>query len=230
MHTIPDQDAWKRLAAEAGADLVEEGMLIGLGSGSTAIFMVEALARRIQGGLRILGAVPTSRRTEELAARLGIPVTTLDAHPELDLDIDGADEVDPALSLIKGGGGALLREKVVAAASRRLVIIADESKRVPILGLRFPLPVEVIPFALAPVSKKLTALGANVQTRLQGERPYLTDNGNLILDCTFTGGIPDPRQLDERLHHIVGIVESGLFLHMASTALIGGPSGLTRLP
>src|ERR1700726_43916 len=139
------QDSWKQLAGEAAAKLIEDGMVIGLGSGSTAVYLIYALARRIQAGLSIVGAVPTSKGTGELANNLGIPLTDLDTHPELDLDIDGADEIDGQLNLIKGGGGALLREKVVAAASRRFVVIADETKLVPTLNLGAPLPIEVIP-------------------------------------------------------------------------------------
>ncbi|MBA2682268.1 MAG: ribose-5-phosphate isomerase RpiA [Ktedonobacteraceae bacterium] len=224
-----EQDTWKRAAGEAAAELVETGMVIGLGSGSTAEYMVQALARRIQAGLHIVGAVPTSLRTEQLARDLGVPLTDLDRHPELDLDLDGADEIDPQLYLIKGGGGALLREKVVASAARRFVVIADVSKQVQYLGYRFPLPIETLPFAVTPVRRHLETLGAAVQVRQHDNRAFLTDNGNVILDCTFTGGISDPVDMEARIRRIVGVVESGLFLHMAAQAIIGGPQGVMRL-
>lgn len=221
-----EREAWKRMAGEAAAALVEDGMVVGLGSGSTAVYLVRALARRLKEGLRIVGAVPSSNATGALAAQLGIPLTDLDTHPELDIDIDGADEIDPGLSLIKGGGGALLREKIVASAARRFVVIADATKLVERLGLHMPLPIEIIPFAETPVKKKLESLGANVQARSVGDRVFITDNGNMILDCTFPGGIADPTAINDRLERIVGIVETGLFLHMAERALIGGPQGV----
>jgi len=223
------QDSWKQLAGEAAAKLIEDGMVIGLGSGSTAAYLIYALARRIQAGLSIVGAVPTSKVTGELASNLGIPLTDLDTHPELDLDIDGADESDSQLGLIKGGGGALLREKVVASAAQRFIVIADINKQVRQLGLKTPLPVETIPFAATPVRKRLEALGAIVQLRQLAGQLYLTDNNNVILDCTFPGGITDPQDLENRIKRIVGVVETGLFLNMASQAIIGGPEGVKIL-
>jgi ribose 5-phosphate isomerase A len=227
-HAI-QQDSWKQLAGEVAAKLIEDGMVIGLGSGSTAVYLVYALARRIQAGLSIVGAVPTSKATEELAGNLGIPLTDLDTHPELDLDIDGADEIDGQLGLIKGGGGALLREKIVAATAKRFIVIADITKQVRQLGLNMPLPVETIPFAVTPVRKRLEALGANVQLRQLAGQVYVTDNSNVILDCTFPGGIADPPELESRIKRIVGVVETGLFLNMASQAIIGGPEGVKVL-
>lgn len=223
------QDTWKQMVGEEAAKLIEDGMVIGLGSGSTAKFMVYALARRIQNGLKIVGAVPTSQATESLASNLGIPLTNLDTHYELDLDIDGADEIDERLNLIKGAGGALLREKIVASCAKRLVIIGDITKQVTQLGNKFPLPIEVIPFAITPVSRRLEALGALVQVRQLGNQTYLTDNGNVILDCTFPNGIADPQQVHTHIKRIVGVVETGLFLNMAEQALIGGPNGVTYL-
>ncbi len=223
------QDNWKRQAAEAAVALAEDGMLVGLGTGSTASMMIQALGRRVQAGLQIKGAVPTSNASANLARSLNIPVTTLEDAPELDLDIDGADEINERLFLIKGGGGALLREKVVASASKQFIVIADASKLVPRLGLNFPLPIEVIPFAIAPVTRKLEGLGAIPRLRIRNEQPFVTDNGNLILDCAFPSGITDPLSLDQQLHWIVGIVESGLFLNMASKVFIAGPSGLQTL-
>lgn len=223
------QDSWKQLAGEAAAKLIEDGMVIGLGSGSTAVYLIYALARRIQAGLSIIGAVPTSKVTGELASNLGIPLTDLDTHPELDLDIDGADEIDSRLGLIKGGGGALLREKIVASAAQRFIVIADITKQVRQLGLKTPLPVETIPFAATPVRKRLEALGATVQLRQLAGQVYLTDNNNVILDCAFPGGITDPPDLEDRIKRIVGVVETGLFLNMAKQAIIGGPEGVKVL-
>ncbi len=223
------QDTWKRLAGDASAALIEPGMVIGIGTGSTAAYMIQALARRIQAGLHIVGAVPTSEATEQLARSLGIPLTDLDTYPELDLALDGADEIDGHLNLIKGGGGALLREKIVASAARRFVVIADVTKQVTQLGLKAALPVEVIPFALTPVSRRLQALGASVQLRQQSNQPFRTDNGNMILDCSFANGIIDPVDLHARIRSIVGVVETGLFLNMVERALIGGPEGVQSL-
>ena len=174
----------------------------------------------------IIGAVPTSNATAELASNLGIPLTTLDAHPQLDLVIDGADEIDSQLNLIKGGGGALLREKIVASTARRFVIIGDITKLVPILGKDFALPVEIVPFALAPVQSRLETLGITIQVRKLGNQVYITDNGNMIVDCTFPQGITDPFAIHTRMKSIVGVVETGLFLGMAEQAIIGGPEGV----
>jgi ribose 5-phosphate isomerase A len=223
------QDSWKRLVGESAAQLVEDGMVLGLGSGTTATHLLYALAQRIQQGLRIVGGVPSSKATEELARKLGIPLTTLDAHPELDLAIDGADEIDDQLNLIKGGGGALLREKIVAAAARRFVVIGDVTKQVPILGTHFPIPVEIIPFAAAPVRKRLEALGAQIQVRQHAGETFITDNGNMIIDCSFADGIKDAVNVQARIKEITGVVETGLFLHMAERAIIGGPEGLKTL-
>jgi len=229
MHDKTQQDSWKRLAAEAAAALIEDGMALGLGTGSTASHLLYALAERIRQGLRIVGGVPTSKATEELARNLGIPLTTLDAHPELDLAIDGADEIDGQLFLVKGGGGALLREKIVASVARRFVVIGDATKLVPMLGVHFPLPVEVVPFAATPVLKRLEALGAQARLRQQAGKSFITDNGNMIIDCSFASGIKDAVDLEARIETIVGVVETGLFLYMAERAIIGGPEGIKTL-
>ena len=229
MQNETTQDQWKRIAGEAAVEFIEAGMVIGIGSGSTAAYMIQALARRLQAGLKIIGAVPTSEATEQLARSLGIPLTNLNTYPDLDLAIDGADEVDSHLNLIKGGGGALLREKIVASASRRFIVIADSTKLVSQLGQRAVLPVETIPFGVAPVSRRLQALGASVQVRRHTNQVFLTDNGNLILDCSFAGGITDPTELESRIRRIVGVVETGLFLNMAERAIIGGPDGARRM-
>lgn len=224
------QDIWKQWAGEAAVSLIEEGMVVGLGSGSTATFMIYALARRIQSGLRIAGAIPTSQATGQLASKLGIPLTNLDTHPQLDLDIDGADEIDEHLNLIKGGGGALLREKIVASCAKRFIVIGDVTKQVTQLGHRTPLPVEIVPFAATPVRRQLEALGAAVQVRQTENQIYLTDNGNMILDCSFVDGIADPEYVHTRVRGIVGVVESGLFLKMAKQAIIAGPGGVKHVP
>lgn len=226
MQQASQQDTWKRMAAERAVEQVEQGMVIGIGTGSTAAHMIRALAERLRSGLRIVGAIPTSQVSAWLAASLNIPLTDLDAHPELDLAIDGADEIDPHLFLIKGGGGALLREKIVASAARRFLVIGDATKLVERLGTRMPLPVEVIPFATTPVMRRLQALGATAQLRKRDGQAFITDNSNVILDCVFPGGIDDPPALEARIRSIVGVVETGLFLHMAEHAIIGGPNGV----
>jgi ribose 5-phosphate isomerase A len=228
-HNI-QQDTWKHMAGEAAAQLIEDGMIIGLGSGSTAAHFIYAVARRIQEGLRIAGAVATSQVSEELARNLGIPLTDLDTHPVVDLDIDGADEIDGQLRLIKGGGGFLLREKIVASNSRRFIVIGDITKQVAQLGQTVPLPVETVPFATTPVSKRLEALGASAQLRRLGNNVYITENCNVILDCFFAGGIADPEDLEARIRKITGVVETGLFLNIAKQAIIGGPDGVIVLP
>jgi len=228
-HNI-QQDTWKHIAGEAAAQLIEDGMIVGLGSGSTAAHFIYAVARRLQEGLRIAGAVATSNVSEELARNLGIPLTDLDTHPLIDLDIDGADEIDGQLRLIKGGGGFLLREKIVASNSRRFIVIGDITKQVAQLGQTVPLPVETVPFATTPVRKRLEALGASVQLRRSGNNAYITENGNVILDCYFAGGIADPLDLEARIRKITGVVETGLFLNLAKQAIIGGPDGVIVLP
>lgn len=223
-------DTAKQIVGAAAASLVEPGMLLGLGTGTTAVFLVRALAERLRAGLTIKGAVPTSRETEHLAASLGIPLVSLDSYPTLDLAIDGADEIDPQLNLIKGAGGALLREKVVATAARQFVVIGDSSKLVPRLGTHFALPVEVAPFALTPVQRRLESLGAHVELRRRAGQVFVTDNQNAILDCRFPNGIIDPPGLQKQIRAIIGVVEHGLFLGIAQRALVAGPEGVRTLP
>jgi ribose 5-phosphate isomerase A len=201
---MTQHDTWKQMVGEAAAQLVEDGMLVGLGTGSTANQLIYALGRRLQQGLRIMGTVSSSQASQNLAASLGIPISDLDTHPELDLYIDGADEIDPQLSLIKGAGGALLREKVVASSSRRFVVIADSSKLVTQLGHRFPVPVETVPFAATPVRKHLETLGASVNVRQREGQIFITENHNLILDCTFPNGIAYRRRGGNRSLHSYG--------------------------
>lgn len=229
MQHSTEQDIWKRLAGEAAANLIEDGIVLGLGSGTTATQMIYALGRRVQEGLRITGAVASSHASEELARKLGIPLTDLNTHPSLDLAIDGADEIDGKLRLIKGGGGALLHEKIVASSARRFIVIGDATKQVARLGQHTPLPVEVVPFAATPVTKRLEALGASVRLRQSGDSVFITENCNVILDCSFADGIADPADLEARIRRIVGVVEIGLFLNMAERAIIGGPEGVQVL-
>jgi len=217
------QEVGKAQAGTAAANMVEDGMRLGLGTGSTAEWLLRALAARVQAGLRIV-AVPTSERTARLARELGIPLTTLEETPELDLAIDGADEISPDFELIKGGGGALLREKIVASAARRFVVIADASKCVERLGA-FALPVEVVGFARPVVARRIAALGAKVRLRQAADgAAFLTDEGNPILDCAF-GRIVDPPTLARALSAIPGVVEHGLFVGMADEVVIGHPDG-----
>ncbi len=211
-------DQEKRLAGEAAADLAEDGMTVGLGSGSTAVFMVRRLGERVAKGLRMVG-LPTSEGTAALAREVGIPLSDFSRVTTLDLTLDGADEFDPALHLTKGGGGALFREKIVAAASRRFIIFADHTKQVPCLG-KFPLPVEVNPFGWQVAAEKIAALGPAVTLRQSPSGPFLTDNHGYILDCAF-GEIPDPPALEAQLKAITGVVETGLFIAMAEMVCLG---------
>jgi ribose 5-phosphate isomerase A len=223
------QQQFKQAAAESAVALVEDGMILGLGTGSTAKLAVEALGKRVQSGLRVVG-VPTSEFTGRQAQSLGIPVSTLDEHPALDLTIDGADEVElGSLNLIKGRGGALLREKIVASASKRLVIMVDESKLVARLGSHFALPVELIPFGWHVAARKLEALGAKVALRSGSDgKPYVTDGGHYIVDCAF-GPIASPAKLESELNNMVGVVEHGLFLGMAAQVIVAGQDGVKVL-
>jgi ribose 5-phosphate isomerase A len=225
-------EALKREAAARALGLVEDGMRLGLGTGSTARHFVDLLGERVAAGLRVV-CVPTSEATRAQAAALGIPLTTLDETPELDLVVDGADEIDPELRLIKGGGAAHLREKIVALAGRRMVVIADETKRVAQLG-RFPLPIEVIPFGASAtrraIEKALAASGCagTLAVRLREGKPVLTDQGNLVLDAAL-GRIPDPEALADRLDRITGVVEHGLFIGIADLAFLATPAGVETL-
>jgi ribose 5-phosphate isomerase A len=217
----------KELAGRAAAKLVRDGDVVGLGTGSTAHFAIVGLGERVKAGLKIVG-IPTSNASAELARSVGIPLATLDQHPAIDIDIDGADEINPQLNLIKGGGGALLREKIIAAASKKMVVIADSSKTVRTLG-KFPLPVEIVAFAQAVVEKKIRALGATPKLRTKRDgSTYLTDNGNPILDCSF-GKIEDPVALARILSDMPGVVEHGLFIGLAEGALIGRGGGVDEI-
>jgi ribose 5-phosphate isomerase A len=209
----------KQLAGAKAVEYIEDGMTVGLGTGSTAYWMVESLGERVRAGLRVRG-IPTSKRTEEQAHGLGIPLVTFAEVQELDLAIDGADEIGPGLALVKGGGGALLREKLVAAAARRFIVVADSAKKVEVLG-RFPLPVEVVPFAWEVTARRVAAVTRvePVLRRTDDGDAYVTDNGNYILDCRC-GEIRDPEGLERELNLLVGVVECGLFVRMADTAIV----------
>lgn len=224
-----DQKALKIEAARAALGHVENGMRLGIGTGSTAAEFVRLLAEKVGAGMRVIG-VPTSERTAAQCQELGVPLSTLDETPELDLTIDGADEFDRHLDLIKGGGGALLREKIVAAASARMIVIADESKLVDTLG-RFPLPIEVNKFGLKATALAIAraadqlGLSGPVTLRMTDGHPFVTDGGHLILDASF-GRIPDTRALSSALHAIPGVVEHGLFLDMARLVIFAGQDGV----
>jgi ribose 5-phosphate isomerase A len=219
-------DLEKEAAARASLRFIRDGQIVGLGTGSTAAYFIRLLADEVKKGMRIRG-IPTSVQSGNLASSLGIPITTLDEYQEIDVTVDGADEVDPQLRLIKGGGGAMLREKIVASATKRLVIVADASKRVPVLG-KFPLPLEVIGFAQALVAKRVAALGADVHMRFKDGKPYVTDEGNHILDCRF-GSIADADGLARELSDMPGVVEHGLFIGLASTVLLARDSSIVEL-
>ena len=220
-------DSGKAKAAEAALALVEDGMRLGLGTGSTAEFFLRALAVRVAAGLDVAG-VATSERTAALCRELAIRLTSLDETPKLDLAIDGTDETDGALNLIKGAGGALLREKIVAQAADRFVVIADASKRVEALGA-FPLPVEIIPLARRPLTEAIAALGAEATLRMAEDgSPFVTDEGHWILDCAF-GRIEEPAGLARRLSALAGIVEHGLFVGMAELVLLGTDQAVERI-
>ena len=219
---MSEQDELKRAAAEKALELVRDGMLIGLGSGSTARYFTEGVGRLVAEGMKVRG-VPTSRATAELAAANGIPIVT-ELIGQIDLTVDGADEVEQSLNLIKGRGGALFREKVVAAASKRFVVVVDESKVVKQLGVGV-LPVEVLPFLWRSTAERLASLGTSLTVRGGEEAPYITDNGNLILDLTIEGGITDPAALADAIKNTIGVVEHGLFIGMTDTCIVAGPDG-----
>ena len=216
----------KRQAAEQAVEYIQSGMVVGLGTGSTAVFAVRRIGALLAAGQlqRVVG-IPTAEVTAREAERAGVPLGTLDDHPSVDITIDGADEIDPQLNLIKGLGGALLREKIVAAASRRLIIIADDSKRVAQLGTRAPVPVEVVGFARRPVAGYLASLGARVIERRLDGQPFITDEGNIILDCHFPG-LANPQEMAQLIRAQPGVVEHGLFLGMATEAVVAGKRGI----
>jgi ribose 5-phosphate isomerase A len=225
-----DQNRWKKMVAEEAAKLVRSGMVVGLGTGTTAQFFLLALSQRIaEEGLRISG-IPTSEGTSDQARRLNIPLTTFSEHMEVDFTVDGADEVElETLFLIKGHGGALLHEKIVASSSKQMTVITDESKLVNKLGSHVTVPVEVVSFGWEATGKKLQMIDAKPSLRMgKDKKPFVTDGGNYILDCAF-GPMEKPKDVAHHLDHIVGVVEHGLFLGFASQVLVGGPDGVKTL-
>ncbi len=218
---------FKQLAGEYAANFVKDGMKVGLGTGSTVYWTIQKLGERVKEGLSFQ-AVPTSKETEVLAKQLNISLISLNDVQSLDLTIDGADEIDANLQLIKGGGGALLREKIVATSSKELIIIADESKLVTHLGT-FPLPVEIIPFSWKQTERKIQSLGCQTTLRLKNNETFITDNNNVIIDCIFPHNITNPANLHTQLKMITGVVETGLFVNMTSKAIIGTKNGIKEL-
>ncbi|MED2186401.1 ribose-5-phosphate isomerase RpiA [Bacillus wiedmannii] len=217
----------KQLAGEYAANFVKYGMKVGLGTGSTVYWTIQKLGERVKEGLAFQ-AVPTSKETEVLAKQLNISLISLNDVQSLDLTIDGADEIDANLQLIKGGGGALLREKIVATSSKELIIIADESKLVTHLGT-FPVPVEIIPFSWKQTERKIQSLGCQTTLRLKNNETFITDNKNMIIDCIFPHNISNPANIHTQLKMITGVVETGLFVNMTSKAIIGTENGIKEL-
>lgn len=224
-----DATLLKRQAAERAVEFIQSGMIVGLGHGTTAIWATRRIAELIKSkALTDILAVPCSKQTEEEARQLGIPLTTLEEHPHIDITIDGADEVAPNFDVIKGGGGALLREKIVAQATRREIIVVDESKLSPALGTKWAVPVEVIPFGYGSQKDFLEGLGAKVVIRQKDGETFHTDQGNIILDCNF-GPISDPSVLAEKFKQRTGIVEHGLFIRLVSDVIVASTSGIREL-
>jgi ribose 5-phosphate isomerase A len=217
----------KQLAAEKAVSFLENGMTIGLGTGTTAYWAIEKIGEKVKLEGWKIKAIATSLRSEEQARGLGIPILDFSSIKSIDITIDGADEVDEKLQLIKGGGGALLREKIVATNSKQMIVVADESKWVKTLG-KFPLPVEVVHFGWERTFDKLQVLGCEAKRRMNGVNPYLTDNGNYIVDCAF-GEIKDPPALHDRVNAITGVVDNGLFIRIASKLVLGFENGETRI-
>lgn len=220
-------DDLKREAAEKAVEFVKSGMVVGLGTGSTAVHAVNAIGQLLRDGrLHDILAIPTSEVTAGNARKWGIPLTDFDNHPAIDVTIDGADEVTPDLDVMKGLGGALLREKIVASVSKRLIIVADDSKHVTRLGTKAPVPIEVIPFAREPVTAFLKSIGGDPVLRLEEGQSYVTDEKNIIIDCYFVGGIENAAALAQTLINQPGIVEHGMFLGLATQAIFAGPGGI----
>jgi len=226
---MTDPDAGKRAAAHAAADLVRTGTTIGLGTGSTFAFVIDRLAQRMRSEKLAIAGVPTSKATAELATKAGIPLRELDEVTSLDLAIDGADEVDPKKHLIKGGGGAHVRERMVAVLAKELVVIVDDKKLVPVLGKAFPLPVEILQFGWKQTERRVAATGCEPKLRHKGEKPFVTDNGNFVLDCRFATGIADPAALAKTLDGTIGVVDHGLFVAMAGRVVVGDAQGKVRV-
>ena len=225
--TTPSPDELKRQAAIAALDEIRNNMIVGLGTGSTAPHFIRELGKKVHGGLRVLG-IPTSEASRQLAEEVGVSLTTLKEHPEIDVTVDGADEVSPALDLIKGLGGALVREKIVAHASKRVIIVVDDSKMVTQLGTRAPIPVEVVPFAVDSVMLKLVRWKGSVKIREKNGHPFVSDNGNTILDWQHDA-IYDPGGVESKLKAITGVVDSGIFSNVAAMVIVAEGSSIRKL-
>ena len=217
----------KRLAAEKACEYIEDGMILGLGTGSTVEYALKKIGNMVKDGLDIKG-IPTSSRTKKTAIEQNIPLTTLEENPNIDLTIDGADEVDSELRLIKGGGGALTREKMIAYYSNKVIIVIDETKVVKMLGIDFSLPVEIVKFGWTATKEKLKQFDCDVELRKIMDNPYITDNSNYILDCEFDR-IKDPEQLEIDINNIPGVVENGLFIGLADEVIVGSKLGIKTL-
>ena len=223
-----EKEELKKLAGEKAVENIEEGMILGLGTGSTVEYTIRKLGKLCREGLKIKG-IPTSLHTKRIASEEKIPLTTLEENPEIDITIDGADEVDSNLNLIKGGGGALAREKIIAYNSKRVIIVIDDSKIVKALGIDFPLPVEVLKFGWTATKKALETFDCNVELRkVMGDEPFITDNSNYILDCEFER-IEDPAQIEMDINSIPGVVENGLFIGLVDEVIVGGKQGISTL-
>ena len=223
-----EKEELKKLAGEKAADYIEDGMIVGLGTGSTVEYTLKKLGKLVKSGLKIKG-IPTSVHTKRIAIEQEIPLTTLEENPVIDITIDGADEVDSNLNLIKGGGGALAREKIIAFNSKKVIIVIDDSKIVKALGIDFPLPVEVLKFGWTSTKKTLEELNCIVELRkIMGNEPFITDNSNYILDCEFDR-IDEPEQLEININNIPGVVENGLFIGLVDEVIVGGKQGILTL-
>lgn len=214
----------KQIAGEKAVEYVKDGMVVGLGTGSTIFYAIKKIGERVKNGLDIIG-IPTSVETEKLAKQIGIQLSTLEEHPVIDITIDGADEIDKKLNLIKGMGGALLREKIVASASKKEIIAADTSKLVDMLGTKSPLPVEVTRFGWSYAAKKISEFGCKPELRKKDGKVFITDNGNYILDCKFNK-IDKPKEMEQKINNIPGVLENGLFIGLADVAVVAGEEGV----
>lgn len=225
--SVMNTEYHKKIAAEKATEEIRPGMVVGLGTGSTVYYALLKIGILVRDGLEIVG-IPTSESTEKIATAQGIPLSTLAAHPTINLTIDGADEVDLRLNLIKGGGAALVREKIIANASQRILIVVDESKCSQVLGTNFPLPVEIVQFGWEATQKAVNQLCGNSTLRGGNEHPLVTDNGNYILDCDFSlvGGITEPAKVELALNNLPGVVENGIFVNRADKVIVGTSAGI----
>lgn len=219
-----DTEQQKKIAAEKATEEIRDGLIVGLGTGSTVYYALLKIGKMVRNGLNIIG-IPTSEGTEKIAIEQGIPLSTLANHPTIELTIDGADEVDARLNLIKGGGAALVREKIIANASKRILIVVDESKVSRVLGTSFALPVEIVQFGWEATQREVNKVCGKSDIRGGIENPLITDNGNYILDCHFDG-MPEPEKIEVQLNNIPGVVENGIFVNRANKVIVGSPDGI----